>query len=276
MSSGKISILVTEYRSTHVHSGSRVGFFFCFWLTKLLNRADRLSPLGHKIVTLIHRMTPRWKFVIENKRGIFDIEALDDSLTICADYFEDELRPWLTVPKTRDIFVDIGANRGIYTILSLRDTGYAYAHAFEPNPEVATLLQTNIDHNSLTSRATVHTVALGSMPDVLSFVVDPLHKGGGHIGVGSTNTELHQVQVRALDTVLDKTYQASVSFVKIDTEGYEQEVLSGMKETLHAMLPHTCLMIETTEPATISAFVAAYGFVPHSHSNNDHLFIKQS
>ncbi len=275
MTSSKLSILLKEYRTTQVRDGSRTGFFFCFWLTKLLNRVDRLSPLGHAIVSSIHRMTPTWKFVIENKRGVFAVEALDDSLTICADYFEHELRPWLWLPKTRDIFVDIGANRGIYTILSLREAGYTYAHAFEPNPEVAATLKTNMDLNTLTARTTVHTAALGSAVGTVSFAVDPIHKGGGHISTEETKDKLQQVSVQTLDTVLKQDEQARVSFVKIDTEGYEQEVLGGMQETLTAMLPRSCLMIETTEVATVTALVQAFGFVPHSHSNNDHLFIKQ-
>lgn len=274
MNQGKPQILWSEYQTTQVIKGSKIAFFFCFWLTKILNRAQRLNNFCYTIVKAVTTLLPKTDFVIKNKRGIFLIQAFDDSLTICADYFEKELQPWLSIPTSHDIFIDIGANRGIYTLLALRDFSYSFVHAFEPNPQVALVLSENLKLNNFTSKAIVHTAALGSSIKTLPFNVDSLHKGGGHISkVGTENTTM-LVDMLTLDSTLTTDEQSRISFIKIDTEGYEREVLGGMKNTLTTMTRGSCLMIETSELDEIADIVAKFGFIQSSHSHNDHLFIK--
>lgn len=274
MNQGKSQILWSEYKATNVIRGSKIAFLFCFWVTKILNRMQRLNYFCYTLVKAVTLILPKKNFVIENKRGKFLIQAFDDSLTICADYFEKELRPWLAIPTHRDIFIDIGANRGIYTLLALRDFSYSYVHAFEPNPNVAHVLNENLNLNNFSSKATIHTVALGSSVETVPFTVDQLHKGGGHIAKVGTEKTSMLVDIQTLDSTLTTEEQSRISFVKIDTEGYEQEVLGGMKDTLLNMADGSCLMIETSELEKIAGMVAAFGFIQSSHSHNDHLFIK--
>lgn len=277
MFSQKFLLLYKEYKHTTVVEGSAVKFFICFWLTKLFSFLQHLHP---KVDSLIHRLVhilPKPQFVIKNERGIFAVQAFDDSTTICSNYFEEELRTWLDRTSTKDIFIDIGANRGIYTVMALTKNGFATAHAFEPNQEVFAILEKNISLNQIGSNTRVHKAAAGSKAGILTLAVDPMHKGGGHITNEQAKHDISmEIDVVTLDSVLTATDMNKVGFVKIDTEGYEMEVLAGMKETLSSMPKESCIMIETTELKNIEELLNPYGFVVVEKLNADYLFLKSA
>ena len=39
--------------------------------------------------------------MIQNKSGVFLVQAFDDSTTICSDYFEKDIRGWLATPTLK-------------------------------------------------------------------------------------------------------------------------------------------------------------------------------
>ncbi|MBY0538587.1 FkbM family methyltransferase [Patescibacteria group bacterium] len=271
----KLSVLQESYSATELLDGSRTAFFLTFWLTKLFSLLQRTSSMLDTAIHMLVARLPKNKFIIKNKTGIFAVEAFDDSTTICSDYFEEHLRDWLTTPTTQDVFVDIGANRGLYSIIAPTRYSYAEVIAFEPNPEVVHILRENISLNNLTQKITVHDYALGSNTSTVSFTCDPLHKGGGRI-VDIQSDNILQVPVRVFDDVVSIDKASKISFIKIDTEGFELEVLAGMSRTLTNMLPGSCLMIESSTPDDVNQLVSAYNFKLEKTSHHDHLFIKKS
>lgn len=276
MSFKKIQILYREYRHTSVEKGSPVLFFFCFWLTKLFTLLQHTHPIMDNLIHALVSKLPHPRFIIKNESGIFAVQAFDDSTTICSSYFEAELRHWLDKANEKNIFIDIGANRGIYTIMAAGNYGFKTVHAFEPNAEMFAVLQKNVELNQLSSITHLHNTAVGRETSSQTLAVDPMHKGGGRItSEVATNEMTMDIKIVPLDSVLDASELSLVNFIKIDTEGYEQEVLSGMAETLAGMPNGGCLMIETSELATIKALLLPYLFVHIESSNNDHLFSKQ-
>jgi ribosomal protein L11 methylase PrmA len=83
--------------------------------------------------------------------------------------FTDMMLP-LHFLRSGDLFLDIGANVGSYSVLASGVCG-ATTWAFEPDPEAASTLQRNIEVNRLESLVTVHHVALGSEPGEVPFSV---------------------------------------------------------------------------------------------------------
>ncbi|GEM_PF-2076501 len=273
----KITALQAEYTNTEVIMGSSLVFFIIFWTTKAFSFLAHGNTLLERVIHFIIRYLPKPTFVIKNQGGIFLVDAYDDSMTICSGYFEKELRPWLALPTSRDLFIDIGANRGIYSILACTQYGYAKALAFEPNQEVATVLKENLTLNELAEKVTIHTVALGEKMGEAPFTVDPLHKGGGRIEDTHRNIDTSStVSVATLDSILDPEEKTAVSFIKIDTEGYEIAVLKGMKNTLSHMQKGSVLMIESTEAAMIETFLTRFQFKHSTTNKHDHLFIKHA
>ena len=79
----------------------------------------------------------------------------------------------LTTLGEGDVFVDIGANSGYFTVLAaLRVGSRGRVFAFEPNPTVREQLQRHIELNAITDRVTVSELALADedKDDVRLFV----------------------------------------------------------------------------------------------------------
>jgi FkbM family methyltransferase len=213
--------------------------------------------------------------VIKNNGGVFVVQPFDDSTTICANYFERDIRDWLLTPTVKNVFVDIGANRGIYSIRAPQKYGYQTVHALEPNKEMFDVLTRNIQLNKLEEIVTCHNLAAGKETSTVQFSVDPMHKGGGKI-VSATDSDTFDVSVASLDTILQAVPAQEISFIKIDTEGFEFDVLSGMTAVLNGMTTGACMMIETTELMKLVTLLKPFNFILAKSQNEDHLFIKKA
>src|SRR4029077_3310252 len=125
--------------------------------------------------------------------------------------------------------VDIGANQGFFAFALA-------AHAdrvvcFEPNPDYAAFARW-----MLRGRAEVHALALADRPGRATFHVPHSDEGLVLHLAGSLKTAHHQfktiesyaVEVRTLDSFR----LAAVTFIKIDVEGSERDVLDGARETI--------------------------------------------
>jgi FkbM family methyltransferase len=127
--------------------------------------------------------------------------------------------------RAGDLFADIGANVGSYTVLA---AGVCSARvvAVEPGARARAALARNIALNSLGDRVSVEAIALGASVGELGFSA----------GLGPTNhvasdrAENHQrVRQTAADVLFaDETPLA----MKLDVEGYEAAVLAGARVTL--------------------------------------------
>ena len=120
-----------------------------------------------------------------------------------------------------DLFLDVGANIGAYTVLAAGAVGCCVI-AFEPAPATFRSLQANLQLNGLTAKATAHNLALGKDEGVLKFT-DGLGTENCVQAAGSTSASV-TVKVSSLDRLLGE--QAPV-LMKIDVEGFETEVFRG-------------------------------------------------
>lgn len=126
-----------------------------------------------------------------------------------------------------DLFLDIGANVGTYTVLAA-GVCKSSALAFEPDPEAVVNLKRNIEVNGLEKLVTVHDVALGAAEGEVCFTIglDTVNR------VVSTRGEHCQVvQQRSLDSIIGDL-EFNTAFAKVDVEGYEEEVLRGAQDFL--------------------------------------------
>jgi FkbM family methyltransferase len=125
-----------------------------------------------------------------------------------------------------DLFADIGANVGAYTVLA---SGIAEARtvAFEPSPGTFRYLMDNIRINELSDRATGVNAALGGKEGVLS-LTDNL---GTENYICPNGASDRGIQVKV--ATLDKSFvNANPLLMKIDVEGFETEVMGGGERVL--------------------------------------------
>ena len=82
--------------------------------------------------------------------------------------------------RERDLFLDIGANVGAYTVLA-SGVCRAVTFAFEPDPDTVRALRRNIAVNSLEKLVTLHALALGDHEDDVPFRHSPTFAAPGAI-----------------------------------------------------------------------------------------------
>ncbi len=125
-----------------------------------------------------------------------------------------------------DLFVDVGANVGSYTVLASGHVG-ANTIAFEPVPFTFKRMQNNLAINYLNSKVIAYNVGVGSKEEMLRFTsnLDTVN----HVAMDSTATNVVEVKVETLDHLLNGLHP---SLIKIDVEGFETEVLRGASSVL--------------------------------------------
>lgn len=149
------------------------------------------------------------------------------------------------------VFIDAGANVGSFSRLFAGLYPRALIHALEPHPgNFKSLSQIEGIHS--------HNLALGSKEGTLE-LFDKDSEGSTFASVyPEVLSKVHRTEAMAVSvqcTTLDKfcTQQAisKVDFLKIDTEGYEFEILQGASELIRtSAVPH--ILFEFNSMNTIS------------------------
>jgi len=145
-----------------------------------------------------------------------------------------ELADWVA---PGGVVLDIGAHHGLYTLLLSRLVGPGgEVHAFEPHPVNVQKLRENIELNSL-DNVRVRQVAVSKRRGVSLFNYGNSSTVSSLKRLGKQRDDWHEVQTVSIDDYLGAAGVGPVSFVKIDVEGAEDWVLSGMETTLARARP---------------------------------------
>jgi len=129
--------------------------------------------------------------------------------------------------RPQDLFVDVGANSGSYSILAGKAVG-ARGYAFEPVPASYTRLVENMRLNHLEHTVKCFNVAVGKSDGTVEFTA-ALDTENHVIANGEPHENTLSIQVTTLDRVLR---DENPTLLKIDVEGYETPVLEGATECL--------------------------------------------
>jgi FkbM family methyltransferase len=153
--------------------------------------------------------------------------------------------------KSGDLFLDIGANVGTYTVLA-SGVCRAKTWAFEPDPETVLCLKRNIEINKLQELVTIHEFALGATEREVAFTVglDTVNR----VAVG--NQPYRLVRQRPLDSFLS---DVAPTFAKLDVEGYEEDILRGGQAFL-GKRSLQAIELETITPGVLE-MLSLHGFV---------------
>ena len=136
------------------------------------------------------------------------------------------------------VFLDIGASIGQHSLFMSRCC--REIHAFEPYAPARQRFREKMALNNL-RHVFLHKVALGAREEELEFYA-PV---GPNIGVGSfraTHRQKHQpigkLKVVRGDDYLRHLNLPTIDIIKIDVEGFENEVLAGLAETITKFRPY--------------------------------------
>ena len=144
--------------------------------------------------------------------------------------------------KTAELFIDVGAHWGYYSILfALESSPDAQVYSIEPNTKTLGVLQNNVTMNHLESKINLISKALGRT------------QGTGHLWPGkkqnSGSSKLSDIGFKVEIDCLDNSKlfpRKKVSIVKIDVEGSEYDVLEGGNCFIQEMSEGSLLILEVS------------------------------
>ncbi|VVS98672.1 conserved hypothetical protein [Erythrobacter sp. EC-HK427] len=142
----------------------------------------------------------------------------------------------LEAQDTPFVFVDIGANQGLFSAIAATNPACEAIIAFEPVPATHALLSENLALNGANGRATPLMAALSDNEGELTIGYQPGHSGVASLTAQRRDTldsrlTIRTVTVAALDAVLPPDLPI---IVKIDVEGHEETVIAQLLQSAHA------------------------------------------
>lgn len=153
---------------------------------------------------------------------------------------------WFGLPRTKiQTVLDIGSLRGEFAIETLAPAfPNAKIHCFEPSPEAFPILNKNVHVSGLNIVA--HNYGLGNAEaDVPFYLNVDFHASSSFLVQTDANVEAFpqlrntkelKAKIRRLDDVVDTLGPLPNMFIKIDTQGFEAEVIRGGKNVISSAL----------------------------------------
>jgi FkbM family methyltransferase len=136
------------------------------------------------------------------------------------------------------VFLDIGANQGLYSLLAAKNPHCRAIVALEPVAGTFALLQQNVNANGGADRTTLLQAALAAQSGSASITVSAGHSGVATLAQGNTSLRRAATEtVRLIDVQeLDRHVPGSPGpiIVKVDVEGFEDVVLAELMRSRHA------------------------------------------
>ena len=162
---------------------------------------------------------------------------------------------WTTLSKHSSDIVDIGAYLGFYSLAAHKENPSANIFSFEPNPNTYQNLLLNLAENEASPLLRSFNVALGIDDDLVYLDIPPGRKlsSGTRISRAKRDNIVKQVK---LDSVVEKA-----QLIKIDTEGFESEILQGACVLLKESAPSLILeILSAPEFERLKSFTLKFGY----------------
>lgn len=219
-------------------------FFFIlgFWILlvtcpKVTSNMIRLIPVLDRVLfgigVVLLSLTPiqafynirRVKFggLLSNSTVLKCLYTMGDYEPSLSDYLESHIKP-------EDIFVDVGANEGFFSVLM--GSRLRKVYAVEPDKNNVKLLKDNIKLNNL-QNVQILPIAAGEKSDKITIYSCRSNRMWTSVSPPSKTLDIicgsvdkQEVPVEPLDKIIPDVPDV----VKIDAENYEKQVLLGMAD----------------------------------------------
>lgn len=230
------------------------------------------------MAALLNRTCPRFApFKIAPSAIVFlDLHDPNYRALYFLEFYEPEVERAIEALKPGDVFVDCGANIGLYSCLAAGIVGReGSVLSFEPLAEVAEITQANIDANHF-SHVVLTTAAVSDVSGTANLHRTP-HSPHGHTslrGDPSTVQEVIPCDLVRLDDAVPRDLWDRVSLVKLDVEGAELPALRGAVSLLRRSGASVIVEINPAtarrsgyDTAEIFDLLASLGYTPYLWTN---------
>lgn len=202
--------------------------------------------------------------------------ALEDwiqqNLYFLNEYEEKEIKFVEHFLKRGDVFIDVGANIGLFSLVAskqVNEEGVVYA--FEPIKKNYDKLTNHIRLNN-SKNVTVEKLAVSnSQTDIKLYLNEQDKNNGMATAYADTYTYTESVSSTSLDLYLANKHLRPVALIKIDIEGGEYSALLGMQALLKKDKPVLLIEINTDTPydqKNLESFLFDLGYKKYFLDNN--------
>jgi len=168
-------------------------------------------------------------------------------------YYEKEVGELLKrVVKPGDVFLDLGANIGYFSLLVAHDSPSVKVISFEPVAGLFQNMNNNVSLNNIKNISTINA-AVGEINEEKELFVS----APDNLGMSSFHQpenfsgKTERVRVVTIDNWFKTAGLSEIDIIKLDIEGSELAALKGMKEVLQQQKP---VLIVEINPGTLSMF----------------------
>ena len=236
------------------------------WLRNALRRPGRtLSWVGAEWAYRLGRVS-----TCELREG-FVVRCHPASWHVFASHREDraqafELDGFVRHARPGMVLLDVGAHYGLFTLAALHFGGEtARAIAVEPSPEALRVLRANVAL-AHPDRARVFGCAAGERDGVVSMLTTGANAEHYLVGLDDERSDSLQIECLTLGSIVARVGWAP-THVKIDVEGFEDEVLRGSDAWIAANQPVVFLELHSDmlrrrgiEPRSVLERLLARGY----------------
>jgi len=225
-------LLTSQFKIRILNSKS---YLDTLWLLETLNKTDDVFAnfyiyLNYKIYHSLHSLNYQ-NFIVslELIREIF----LEDQY--CAQEF---LKP-------DSVILDCGANIGIFSLYASSLSPKGKIYSFEPTEGIFGILHKNIVSNGLERRIFAYNLALGDKKRMAEIIINDNYNITANTildsdflkGRESNYNKKESVEMTTIDDFIRENNIQKVDFIKMDTEGYEKQILKGARLTIKKFHP---------------------------------------
>jgi FkbM family methyltransferase len=170
--------------------------------------------------------------------------------------------------KKGDLVIDIGANIGDTTVLMALAAGSSgITLGFEPNPYVYKILEKNASLNKGKQNIVPLPYAITVKEEEFYYISSEASFANG--GISPTKNSIHgkfiypdKIKGINLQVLLEQKYNdklKNLSFIKIDTEGYDKEIIKSISELIEKYKP--AIVAESFKYSTPEEKVELYNVI---------------
>ena len=182
---------------------------------------------------------------------------------------------WIESFSSEDVFYDIGANVGIYSLYAAKKMAVK-SIAFEPNPFSYGVLAKNIGLNKICDKVIPLTIAVGEKTGQATFGLSGMEAGSVGNAIAETKNAgeamLLGILSMSLDDLIDTFSLPSPTHIKLDVDGVEPGILLGAKNTISQQSLHSVLIEFMTHDkegrGVIHQLLTDAGFVHDSNAED--------
>jgi FkbM family methyltransferase len=208
--------------------------------------------------------TLRAKNKIFGYESDYDLRKWSDRYTYFLGRWNDLPAQLLTRAVNPAFVIDIGANRGEFSLAAALMNRDARVIAFEPNPAMADIFLRGLERNNV-NNVELFQCGLSDKEDTLTLYIPYNNTESASFGgFQSEGFTIGDIPVKIGDQLLRDT---KADLIKIDVEGFELHVLRGIRELVRRNQPVVITeMVEEhlarcgTSPEALQSFMRDLGY----------------